>query len=89
MFLLHHGRSVGRLFSQFLQDKNSEFYTRRSKYPHTFPDGRVLPAYIYHIDALPMFIRFINEDWIPNHAQRYFKDKDSLALNYLPKLLGK
>ena len=81
--------SVGQHFSKFLQDNNSEFYDKRKKYPHTFPDGKVKDAYMYHIDALPMFIRFINEDWIPNHAHKYFKDKDPKALEYLPKLLGK
>jgi prophage antirepressor-like protein len=81
--------SVGKLFSQYLNDVNSVFYMQRKKYPHTFPDGRTAPAYMYHIDALPIFIRFINEEWIPKHAHRYFKDKDPLALEYLPKLIGK
>lgn len=40
------------------------------------------------IDALPMFIRYINEEWIPNHAMEYFKKRDPIALDYLPKLLG-
>ena len=43
---------------------------------------------MYHIDALPMFIRYINEDWIPNRATEYFKARDPIALDYLPKLLG-
>lgn len=81
--------SVGRTFSAFLKNNESEFYETRQTYRHTFPDGRELDAYMYHIDALPMFIRFLNEDWIPNHASRYFRDKDPIALDYLPKLLGK
>lgn len=81
--------SVGRSFSQFLKDKDSEFYHARKTYPHTFPDGREVEACMYHIDALPIFIRFINEEWIPKHAHKYFKDKDPLALEYLPKLLGR
>ncbi len=43
---------------------------------------------MYHIDALPMFIRYLNEVWIPQQAEDYFKQRDTAALDYLPKLLG-
>lgn len=62
--------SVGRSFSQFLKSKDSPFYSSRKTYRHTFPDGREVDACMYHIDAIPMFIRFINEEWIPKHAQK-------------------
>ena len=80
--------SVGRGFADFLKRHNSEFYSTAKTYRHTFPDGREVDANMYHIDALPMFIRYINEDWIPNRATDYFKKRDPLALEYLPKLLG-
>lgn len=35
-----------------------------------------------------MFIRYINEDWIPNHATEYFITRNPVALDYIPKLLG-
>lgn len=80
--------SVGRGFANFLKCHKSEFYNTAQTYRHTFPDGREVDANMYHIDALPMFIRYINEDWIPNRAMEYFKKRDPLALDYLPKLLG-
>lgn len=80
--------SVGRGFAKFLRDHNSEFYDTCKTYVHTFPDGREVNANMYHIDALPMFIRYINEVWIPNNATNYFRERDPLALDYLPKLLG-
>lgn len=80
--------SVGRGFASFLKRHKSEFYDTAKTYIHTFPDGREVEANMYHIDALPMFIRYINEDWIPNRAMEYFKKRDPLALDYLPKLLG-
>lgn len=80
--------SVGRGFASFLKRHKSEFYDTAKTYIHTFPDGREVEANMYHIDALPMFIRYINEDWIPNRAMEYFKKRDPVALDYLPKLLG-
>ena len=80
--------SVGRGFASFLKRHKSKFYDTAKTYLHTFPDGREVEANMYHIDALPMFIRYINEDWIPNRAMEYFKNRDPLALDYLPKLLG-
>ncbi len=80
--------SVGRGFANFLKCHKSEFYNTAKTYRHTFPDGREVDANMYHIDALPMFIRYINEEWIPNHAMEYFKKRDPVALDYLPKLLG-
>lgn len=80
--------SVGRGFASFLKDNNSEFHNTHKKYTHTFPNGKEVQANMYHIDALPMFIRYINEKWIPENAQNYFRERDPIALDYLPKLLG-
>lgn len=80
--------SVGRGFSEFLKKNNSEFHNKHKKYEHSFPDGRVFKANMYHIDALPIFIRYIHEVWIPTKAEKYFKGKDPVALDYLPKLLN-
>lgn len=81
--------SVGRGFAEFLKSQNSPFYGQHRTYSHSFPDGRPdVEANMYHIDALPMFIRYINEKWIPERAQEYFRTRDPLALDYLPKLLN-
>lgn len=79
--------SVGRGFAKFLRAHNSEYFDSHQTYKHSFPDGKVVDANMYHIDVLPMFIRYINEEWIPNCATSYFKQRDPVALDYLPKLL--
>lgn len=80
--------SVGQGFAKFLRSQNSEFFGKHKKYEHSFPDGRIVEANMYNIEALPMFIRYIHEKWIPEKASEYFKKRDPLALEYLPKLLG-
>ncbi|MCO5252600.1 MAG: Bro-N domain-containing protein [Candidatus Kapabacteria bacterium] len=79
--------SVGRGFAKYLRDIESEFYDQHKTYNHTFPDGKEVDANMYHIDAIPVFIRYIHEKWIPENALNYFKYRDPLALEYLPKLL--
>ena len=80
--------SVGRGFVAYLKQIDSEFLASHKTYIHTFPDGREVEANMYHIDVLPQFIRYINEKWIPENAEKYFKERDPVALDYLPKLLG-
>jgi len=80
--------SVGRGFATYLKSTGSDFYNTHKSYSHSFPDGRVVDANMYHIDALPDFIKYIHEKWIPENAEKYFKVRDPLALDYLPKLLG-
>lgn len=81
--------SVGLGFSKYLQMNNSKFHNSHKTYTHSFPDGRKVQANMYHIDALPDFIRYITQNWLPEHAQKYFKERDPVALDYLPKLLAK
>tara|TARA_R110002020_G_scaffold475301_1_gene709508 strand:- start:3305 stop:4072 length:768 start_codon:yes stop_codon:yes gene_type:complete len=81
--------SVGRMFSSYLKNKNSKFHGTHKHYNHSFPDNRDdVEARMYPIEALPTFRRFIYEIWIPDNAQKYFKERDPRALDYLPKLLG-
>jgi hypothetical protein len=35
--------------------------------------------------VLPVFIEFVETEWIPNLAYGYFKSRGAIALNYLPK----
>ncbi len=79
--------SVGKGFANFLRINGSEYFELHRTYTHTFPDGYEVEANMYPIDALPMFIRYINEKWIPENAESYFKTRDPLALDYLPKVL--
>lgn len=81
--------SVGRMFSDYLKKTSSEYNGSHKFYQHSFPDARPdIEARMYPIEALPIFRRFIYEVWIPQKAQNYFKERDKVALDYLPKLLG-
>lgn len=81
--------SVGRMFADYLKKIGSEFDGTHKFYKHSFPDNRDdVDAKMCPIDAIPTFRRFIYEKWIPDNAQKYFKERDPLALDYLPKLLG-
>lgn len=79
--------SVGKLFARFLREHHSDLWDKHKTYKHHFPDGRKVDALMYPIEALPMFIRYVNERWLFNNAQNYFKTRDQKALDYLPKLL--
>ena len=82
--------SVGRTFSDYLKRTNSEFKDTFKTYNHSFPDNRDdVEARMYPIEAIPTFRKFIYHVWFPQHAQKYFKERDPIALDYLPKLLAK
>ena len=58
-------------------------------YNHVFTNKMEVEARQYKNDLLPIFIKFIDDHWIPENAQNYFKERDPIALDFLPKLLGK
>jgi prophage antirepressor-like protein len=80
--------SVGLLFAKHLKDKHPEFANDFKMYNHKFQNGQEVEARQYKNDLLPIFIKFIDDNWIVNNAQKYFKERDPVALDYLPKLLG-
>lgn len=80
--------SVGKCFARFLREEGCEWWNKHKTYQHHYPDGRVVDAYMYPVEALPMFIRYVKERWIPEHAESYFRERDPQALAYLPKLLA-
>lgn len=79
--------SVGKLFAQYLRDNNYTDTDGFKKYNHKFPNGIEVEARQYKNEYLPVFIKYIDEEWIPKCAHEYFKKRDTLALDYLPKLL--
>jgi hypothetical protein len=80
--------SVGRLFAQYLRDKHPEITETHKMYSHIFPNGLTVDARQYKNDLLPIFIKFIDDVWMPECAAKYLGDRDKLALEFLPKLLG-
>ena len=86
---MYPDNSVGKTFSNYLKKTNSEFKDNFKLYPHSFSDGRSdKDARMYPIEAIPVFRKFVYEVWMPKYAQNYFKERDPLALDYLPKMLN-
>ncbi|GAA4338056.1 hypothetical protein GCM10023149_47820 [Mucilaginibacter gynuensis] len=80
--------SVGRLFAQYLRDNHPNVSDTHKMYSHRFPNGMTVDARQYKNEILPIFIKFVDEVWMPECAEKYLGDRDKLALQYLPKLLG-
>lgn len=80
--------SVGRLFSNFLKKNHPEYSDKFKYYKHYFPAQNVtVEARQYENIVWPSFVYFVDNVWIPEHAEEYFKQRDLKALDYLPKLL--
>ena len=79
--------SVGRCFANYLKTDFPEHSENYKTYKHKFPSGLEVEARQYPIELLPQFIKFVDDYWIPNNAEGYFKMRDLKALDYLPKLL--
>lgn len=80
--------SVGLLFAKHLRNNHPEFANDFKMYNHKFQNGQEIEARQYKNDLLPIFIKFVDDHWVVNNAQKYFKERDPIALDYLPKLLG-
>jgi hypothetical protein len=81
--------SVGILFSKYLKETKPELSKHFKMYNHKFQSGLEVEARQYKNELLPLFIKFVDEIWIPEKAPYYFKQRDPVALDYLPKLLAK
>lgn len=79
--------SVGKCFAKYLRDNYPSVPDEFETYTHTFPSGIEVDARLYPIDLVSIFIRYVDEVWIPENAEKYFHDRDRKALDYLPKLL--
>jgi hypothetical protein len=80
--------SVGIFFRKYLLKYHPEHADSFKMYSHKFSDGSTHDCKQYPNELIPIFIKFIDEDWLPNQAARYFGERDVLALDYLPKLLS-
>ena len=79
--------SVGRLFANYLKKKHPEISDNYKMYLHKFQSGLEVEARQYENELLPIFIKFVDDVWIPENSQKYFSERDKVALDYLPKLL--
>jgi hypothetical protein len=81
--------SVANYFDEYLKEKHPEQRNNYKIYKHRLPNGREIEARQYPNKLLPIFIDFIDAVWLPNYAYNYFKNRDTNALVYLPKLILK
>lgn len=80
--------SMGRMFCKWLRDEHGLDTDALPTYWHAYEDGRRIRAKAYPDELLHHFRRHFREDWLPKHAQDYFRSRDSAALAYLPRLLS-
>lgn len=78
--------SVGRLFSSWLKEHHPDRAADFKEYLHWTPAIEI-PARQYPMDMLAHYIDFVDNVWLREHAVPYFKERDPLALEHLPKLL--
>jgi len=79
--------NVGSCFARWLDKYHPESADNFTLYPHTITDKMDVDARQYPRSMKPLFEEFVEDYWLPNNAERYFKDRDANALQYLPKLL--
>lgn len=80
--------SHGMMFCAWLR-KNGVDTEALPTYWHVYEDGRRVRAKAYPESLLADWRRHFREEWLPNRAIEYFRTRDSLALEYLPRLLPK
>jgi len=79
--------SEGRLFCKWLRENRGIEPNNFPTYDHGYPDGRVVQAKLYPIELYEDFKRHFNEVWLPQHAPRYFGQRDQQALSFVTTLL--
>jgi hypothetical protein len=79
--------SQGQMFCKWLRDKCGIDTDTLPTYTHIYEDGRRVKAKAYPEKLLATFRKHFREEWLPVKAVPYFKDRDPLALPFLPKLL--
>lgn len=80
--------SVGLGFAKYLREHHPEHAANFKEYSHILPNGIIIPARQYPNAILPLFIEYVDNQWLPNSAPKYLGDRDRTALDYLPKLLA-
>ncbi len=79
--------SVANYFDNFLREKYPDERKNFKTYKHRLPNGKEVEVKQYPNNTLPIFIDFVDDEWLPKYAYDYFKVRDMKALEYLPKLL--
>lgn len=81
--------SQGKIFCKWLRDEWGIDTNALPTYRHHYEDGRIVPAKAYPDDMLHAFRKHFWTVWLPLHSQAYFSARDSIALEFLPRLIAK
>jgi hypothetical protein len=81
--------SVANHFDRYLGKKYPKERKSFKTYKHRLSNGKEVEAKQYSNKILPIFIDFVDNEWLPKYAHDYFKVRDKKALQYLPKLILK
>jgi prophage antirepressor-like protein len=78
--------SVGRGFSDWLNVNHPTVADNHILYLHWTP-AKEIEARQYPRAMLPLFLEYLEDEWIPNDAERYFNRRDPAALPHIGHLL--
>lgn len=78
--------SVGRGFSKWLSAEHPRVADNYSMYLH-WTEAKEVEARQYPMSMTELFHRYLDIEWIPNEAERYFNTRDPAALPHITKLL--
>jgi len=81
--------SVANHFDTYLEENYPDEKEHFKTYKHRLPNGMEVEAKQYRNNLLPIFIDFVDNEWLPKYAHEYFKERDAKALEYLPRLMRK
>jgi hypothetical protein len=79
------------LSSVSARDLRSRGYIARTAERARFgsrPSIRAFPVKLYPEELLPDFRKHVRDVWLPEHATDYFRKRDGIALQYLPKVIS-
>ena len=79
--------SAGKMFCKWLREEKDIDTDSLPTYRHEFADGRIVYPKLYPNEVLADFRNHFHKVWLPLKAEKYFKERDPKAIEYLPKLL--
>jgi len=79
--------NVGKSFPKWLKKEYPLKADHYKFYSHKLPDGLCVETRQCRNDMLEIFIEFIDDEWLPNHAPDYLESRARKAPSFLPKLV--
>jgi len=78
--------SVGKGFARWLKEHHADAANDHGTYVHWTPQADV-PARQYPLRMIGLYLEYVDNVWIPECAEEYFRTRAPSALPYLPRLL--